>query len=208
MASEEAGQGLVGPPPPAAAETEHKVPSPPEVEERVAEQPSAQRREPRQPARGDYREDFSDEDDDREEGRYARHRPRFREAAKAHVAGPAIALMIVGALAVGLACLGLVINLAGVAIVESSPAGRNQPGEPPAAFRAVTGVIGAVVGFAWGGVVLSAAWCMKNLRSYGYAMAGSIVAMVPCNICCLLGLPFGIWALVVIVRPEVKDAFS
>jgi len=39
-------------------------------------------------------------------------------------------------------------------------------------------------------------------------MAGSIVAMVPCNICCLLGLPFGIWALVVIVRPEVKDAFS
>jgi hypothetical protein len=49
---------------------------------------------------------------------------------------------------------------------------------------------------------------MKNLQSYGLAMTASIVAMIPCiSPCCILGLPFGIWALVILNRPEVKAAF-
>jgi hypothetical protein len=39
-------------------------------------------------------------------------------------------------------------------------------------------------------------------------MAASIIAMIPCvSPCCLLGLPIGIWALVVLMKPEVKSAF-
>lgn len=39
-------------------------------------------------------------------------------------------------------------------------------------------------------------------------MAVSILSMVPCvSPCCLLGLPVGIWALVVLNTPEVKQAF-
>jgi predicted Zn finger-like uncharacterized protein len=34
-----------------------------------------------------------------------------------------------------------------------------------------------------------------------------ILAMIPCVNCCILGLPFGIWGLVVLNKPEVKDAF-
>jgi hypothetical protein len=48
---------------------------------------------------------------------------------------------------------------------------------------------------------------MKSLRGYGYAMTGAIVAMLPCNLCCLLGLPFGIWAIMAMSREEVKRAF-
>jgi hypothetical protein len=49
---------------------------------------------------------------------------------------------------------------------------------------------------------------MKKLESYGLAMAASIIAMIPCvSPCCLLGLPIGIWALVVLMKPEVKSAF-
>ncbi len=34
-------------------------------------------------------------------------------------------------------------------------------------------------------------------------------AMIPCvSPCCLLGLPLGIWALIVLVKPEVKAAFQ
>ena len=68
----------------------------------------------------------------------------------------------------------------------------------------VTGVINLLVGI----VVIVGAVKMKNLESYGFAMASAIIAMVPCiSPCCLLGLPFGIWALVVLSDAGVKAAF-
>jgi hypothetical protein len=38
----------------------------------------------------------------------------------------------------------------------------------------------------------------------------SILAMIPCftSCCCLVGLPIGIYALVVLNKPEVKSAFT
>ena len=37
----------------------------------------------------------------------------------------------------------------------------------------------------------------------------SILAMIPClSPCCLIGLPIGIWALVILMKPEVKAAFK
>jgi hypothetical protein len=58
-------------------------------------------------------------------------------------------------------------------------------------------------------LVLIGASKMQSLRNYEFAFAASIVAMVPClTPCCILGLPFGIWALVVMCKPEVKSQFS
>jgi hypothetical protein len=49
---------------------------------------------------------------------------------------------------------------------------------------------------------------MQQLTSHGLAMAAAIIAMIPCfSPCCVLGLPFGIWALVVLSKPEVKSQF-
>ena len=49
---------------------------------------------------------------------------------------------------------------------------------------------------------------MKNLESYSFAMAASIIAMIPCiGPCCLLGIPFGIWSIVVLGDAQVKAAF-
>ena len=69
------------------------------------------------------------------------------------------------------------------------------------------GIVGAIVALCWAGIVLSGAVQMCRLRGYGYAMTATIVAMVPCSLCCILGLPFGIWGLVVLMKPEVKNAF-
>ena len=50
---------------------------------------------------------------------------------------------------------------------------------------------------------------MQKLQNYQFALTASIVAMVPCiSPCCVFGLPFGIWALVVLNKPEVKSQFS
>jgi hypothetical protein len=52
---------------------------------------------------------------------------------------------------------------------------------------------------------------MRALRSYGLAMTGAIIAAIPClspaSCPCGLGLIFGIWALVVLLSPDVKAAF-
>ena len=74
--------------------------------------------------------------------------------------------------------------------------------------NAVGAVIGGVIGLCWGGIILTGALKLKRLESYGYAMTAAIVAMVPCSGCCILGLPFGIWGLIVLGRPEVQDQFS
>ncbi len=50
---------------------------------------------------------------------------------------------------------------------------------------------------------------MISLRWYPLAIAGSVLATIPMvSPCCLLGLPFGIWSLVVLLQPDVKSAFS
>jgi hypothetical protein len=58
-------------------------------------------------------------------------------------------------------------------------------------------------------VTLWGATRMLALRSYEFAIVATILAMIPCvTPCCLLGLPFAIWALVVLRKPGVKDHFN
>ena len=58
-------------------------------------------------------------------------------------------------------------------------------------------------------VIFVGALKMKNLSGSGWARAGAILAMIPCvSGCCLLGLPFGIWALMVLSNRDVKRAFA
>jgi hypothetical protein len=84
--------------------------------------------------------------------------------------------------------------------------GGGQP--PPLAFLIGSGAVNIAGACLFGGLILAGAICMLRLRIYPLAMTGAIVAMLPCFNCCLVGLPFGIWALVVLNRPEVKHAFT
>lgn len=119
--------------------------------------------------------------------------------------GPAIGLMATAGIGAAFQALGLVMNLMGAGM--GAFAGGNQ-GMP----NMMSGGIGAVfnvIGLAMSVVVFMGASKMKNAESYGFAMAAAIIAMVPCvSPCCLLGLPLGIWALVVLLKPEVKAAFQ
>jgi hypothetical protein len=52
-------------------------------------------------------------------------------------------------------------------------------------------------------------FAMRRLGSYGLSMTGAIISIIPCVTgCCFTGMPLGIWALVVLVRPEVKAGFA
>ncbi|MCA9119786.1 MAG: hypothetical protein H6822_34740 [Planctomycetaceae bacterium] len=57
------------------------------------------------------------------------------------------------------------------------------------------------------GIVVFGAMRMKQLKSYPLAIAASILAMLPCSACCILGLPVGIWSLVVLCNRDIRKAF-
>jgi len=50
---------------------------------------------------------------------------------------------------------------------------------------------------------------MRTLKSYGLGLLACILSIVPCYWnCCFLGLPFGIWGLVVLMDQNVKHVFK
>lgn len=49
---------------------------------------------------------------------------------------------------------------------------------------------------------------MYRLRSYGLAVAASLLAMMPCGPLFILGFPIGLWSLLTLRRPEVAGAFD
>ena len=121
------------------------------------------------------------------------------------VTGPAIGLMITA----GLGCLYQVFAL----LMHFLRARVPMPQMPAQAawINTLSGPVGGVfnvIAIFLSGLVLFGAIKMKNLENYGLAMTASIIAMIPCiSPCCLIGLPIGIWALVILSKPEVKSAF-
>jgi hypothetical protein len=118
--------------------------------------------------------------------------------AKQRVAGPATALIVT-------AVLGLIQNVLALlmtaVIAFGLPPNGNVEDAIPLFIISIIGVPGGIL-------MLIAALKMKKLESYGLAMAGAILGMIPyLSPCCLLGLPFGIWALVVLADSSVKAAF-
>jgi serine/threonine protein kinase len=75
--------------------------------------------------------------------------------------------------------------------------------------------MGSIPGFAGVGLllfkvvpalfILFGAFQMLQLRSYAWSVAAAILAMVSCS---LIGLPMGIWALIVLARQDVRDTFA
>jgi hypothetical protein len=89
-----------------------------------------------------------------------------------------------------------------VTILASGNRGAYAMGE-------VTGRICGTVGHGClGYLVILGARSMSSLHGYSTAIAGCIVSMLPCSCGCFMGLPIGIWCLVVLSHSDVKRAFD
>jgi hypothetical protein len=120
-----------------------------------------------------------------------------------NVKGPAIALMVVSGIAGAFAILGVLMALV------SEPPDVEMPEFMETMMRTDVRIISGMVAFIFNAFVFFAAMQMKQLQSWGLALAGSIIAMTPCiSLCCIFGLPIGIWSLMVLFKPEVKEGFS
>ncbi len=118
------------------------------------------------------------------------------------VNAPAIGLIVV-------AILGFLVQVAGLIFrLFFSALAARQTEAWPAMFSGSLTIVTSIIGILVSGLILLGGIKMKNLENHGLAMTASIIAMIPCiSPCCLLGLPIGIWCVVVLSKPEVKSAF-
>jgi GYF domain 2 len=130
--------------------------------------------------------------------------------AKDAVSGPAIGLMVTAGLGVAGGLVGLVLTLARWGAAPEMPGMDPQLAHMIQVFAyGPLGIVTKIVGLAISLFVLYGAIKMQKLAGYGFALAAAIVALIPCfSPCCLIGLPIGIWALVVLSKPEVKSQFE
>ncbi len=152
------------------------------------------------------------------------------EYARSKVAAPAIALLVEGIIFVLLAIWGVVmaaLSMAGLNPLVNSQREQfeqmqQQNGAAPAGasefletmmkmsetMQGPLGLVLNLIPLTIAFVVIFGALRMKNLRSYSLALASAILGMIPCfSPCCLVGLPIGVWAIVVLMDPTVKQSF-
>ena len=91
--------------------------------------------------------------------------------------------------------------------INRDAAKLNKPGE------AVGYLVGVLIMLAFttaiSGLQVYGAISMKNLSNYALSMTAAIITMVLNSWCCCgISLPFGIWALVVLLSADVKAAFE
>jgi hypothetical protein len=125
------------------------------------------------------------------------------EEARRQVKGPAIGLLVMGLLnCLAILAAGFFASLRAVSASEH----HVQSGIE--AVGAVLSLIGFILGCLLpGGLTIFAAVKMKRLQAYGLALTASILTVI-LSPACLIGLPIGIWALVVLSQRDVRAAFG
>jgi hypothetical protein len=133
--------------------------------------------------------------------------PQFNaEAAKSKAFPPGIALIVIGA--IGLLGMGAYFFLTMYLFNTQPEMYAPPPGtdEGPHYFGVYMGFAGLAINALLQIIVILAGVSMVKGKGYGMALTGSIVSVIPCcgSSLCLLGIPFGIWALVVLSDANVK----
>lgn len=136
-----------------------------------------------------------------------------RALAASKVNGPAIFLMVTAGIGILLQLASLVMRLLGVAGAGMGGfpggSGSAEAERIQAMLAGGLGVFLGLIGIGIGVVIFLGAMKMKNLTGYGFAMTAAILAMIPCvSPCCCLGLPAGIWAIIVLVDANTKASFT
>jgi hypothetical protein len=127
---------------------------------------------------------------------------------------PALCLLLLGGFGVLVSVAGLFLKGAWINWLMNSGipldgSVRAQLDQLRAAGLGITDFLGTAVGLAINVLIIVGALKMQRLQSWGLGLASAILVMLPCSLgcCCIVGLPVGIWAVVVLNKPEVKGAF-
>jgi hypothetical protein len=123
---------------------------------------------------------------------------------------PAIGLIIAGSLSgvTGLlALLGGLFRLSGIGGKEALPA--DQAEKVGFMIGTVGTYVVALLSVVLAPIVIYGAVQMMQGKKHGLAKISAILSIIPVTSCCfLIGIPMGIWSLIVLAKPEVKAVFD
>ena len=132
--------------------------------------------------------------------------PPQRESAPASLLAAAMALMAVA---------GLGLLLSGFNFAMSFGEADVDPAAPQMVQDMQHGAVGPVATGIQGGFVMLnlfimvCGFQMMKLQNWGLCVTGSVLAMLNIgSCCCVIGLPVGIWSMMVLMSPEVMTIFS
>lgn len=133
------------------------------------------------------------------------------EVALKLVRGPAIFLLVLSILDILASLMGIVMTFFQSALMTLPNLPHQMALQNVELQRQLTILFGLpanVAGLAIAVICLFGSLRMMNLQSYGLAMTAAVLMLLPCGTCCCcVNIGAGIWALVVLSKPEVKAAF-
>ncbi len=135
-----------------------------------------------------------------------------RDRAREMVSGPATGLLVTGIICLIVSILNTVMSLTGAGF--QPPPGEIPPEMQPfidmlQKMQGPVAIITSILGIGISALIIFAAQKMRALQSYAMVVTGAVLAIVPCiSPCCCIGIPVGIWVLVVVFKPEVKSMFQ
>ena len=128
--------------------------------------------------------------------------------AEGMVRGPAIFILVLSILNI------ITVVLSGIWMAYEEQIMRSlglpeQTNEIQSKIKVLFSIPATIIGGLLAVACLIGALRMMKLQSHGFAIATAIMMLIPCsNCCCFLNIGAGIWALVVLQKPEVKSAFE
>jgi hypothetical protein len=125
------------------------------------------------------------------------------------VTGPATGLIVAGSIN-AVSALFVVVSVA-----YQMASGQKDVIEGDEAYRMgyyvgrLTPIVASVLSIIVAPIVIYGGAQMLKLRSYALAKTAAVLTIIPCtSVCCLVGIPIGIWAVMALNKPEVKQAFD
>lgn len=118
---------------------------------------------------------------------------------------PGMLLMIAAIFPILMSLLSLAVNVLSIGLGATADMGGGDPAM--AMFSGTVGLLSAIFGLFFYGFVAFGGYKLMKGESWGIALAACIMALLPCNLCCILTLPIGIWGLVVLNDQQVKAGF-
>jgi hypothetical protein len=130
---------------------------------------------------------------------YAPGQTPFQTPPAERVKAPAIVLMV-------LAIITAVLRVAGTSFQLMM---LGQGLEDPDGIKLTANIAGNGMALLLNIATAIGAYKMMRLEAYSAAMTAAIISVIPlCSPCLVIGIPFGIWAIVVLNDPYVKAAFK
>lgn len=121
---------------------------------------------------------------------------------------PAIGLIIVGALNV-LSALVMILGRIVSLVKGEEPVITDEDRRLGYMFAGIFFPIVSLISIVAAPVIIFGGAQMLRARRYSLAVWAAILALIPLtSICCIPGIPIGIWALIVLRHPDVRAAFE